>query len=56
MDDLQGLLTNKVLEHYPEIFNSSPLFITELKGILSNNISSFSDKISSLADKAEQEL
>jgi hypothetical protein len=51
-DEVMNLLNKKVLEIYPEIFNSRPEYITELKGLLIDHVLKFGGDINSLAWKA----
>lgn len=52
-DQILDILTNEVLERYPEIFNSDPEYITECEGILINAVIDLGTKIDSLSFKAE---
>jgi hypothetical protein len=51
-DELIDLLNKKVLEIYPEILNSRPEYITELKTLLVDNVLRFGEGVNSLARKA----
>lgn len=51
-DDLLKHLSEKVLENFPEIFESTPAYIMEVKEILFNHIENLSNDLSKLAYKA----
>ena len=48
-DEIMDLLNKKVLEIYPEILNSRPEYITELKSLLIDNVLKFGEDINNLA-------
>ena len=54
-DEVMDLLNKKVLEIYPEIFNSRPEYITELKSLLIDNVLRFGGYINNLAWRAYKE-
>ena len=54
-DAVMDLLNKKVLEVYPEIFNSRPEYITKLKSLLIDNVLKFGKDINNLAWKAYKE-
>ena len=54
-DEVMDLLNKKVLEIYPEILNSRPEYITELKSLLIDNVLRFGGDINSLAWRAYKE-
>jgi hypothetical protein len=54
-DEVMDLLNKKVLEIYPEIFNSRPEYITKLKSLLIDHVLNFGADINSLAWKAYKE-
>lgn len=51
-DEVMDLLNKKVLEIYPEILNSRPEYITELKSLLIDNVLKFGEDINNLAWRA----
>ena len=51
-DEIMDLLNKKVLEIYPEILNSRPEYITELKSLLIDNVLKFGEDINNLAWRA----
>lgn len=51
-DEIMDLLNKKVLEIYPEILNSRPEYITELKSLLIDNVLKFGEGINNLAWRA----
>ena len=54
-DAVMDLLNKKVLEIYPEIFNSRPEYITKLKSLLIDHVLKFGEDINNLAWKAYKE-
>ena len=54
-DAVMDLLNKKVLEIYPEIFNSRPEYITKLKSLLIDHVLKFGTDINNLAWKAYKE-
>lgn len=54
-DEVMDLLNKKVLEIYPEILNSRPEYIRELKSLLVDNVLKFGSDINNLAWKAYKE-
>ena len=54
-DAVMDLLNKKVLEIYPEIFNSRPEYITKLKSLLIDHVLNFGADINNLAWKAYKE-
>ncbi len=54
-DAVMDLLNKKVLEVYPEIFNSRPEYITKLKSLLIDHVLNFGTAINNLAWKAYKE-
>ncbi len=54
-DAVMDLLNKKVLEVYPEIFNSRPEYITKLKSLLIDHVLNFGTDINNLAWKAYKE-
>ncbi len=55
-DTLMEELSAKVLEYFPEIFESEPEYIKEVKGILSNHILNLSSDLDKLSYKARNPL
>lgn len=51
-DTLMEELSAKVLEYFPEIFESEPEYIKEVKGILINHILNLSSDLDKLSYKA----
>lgn len=54
-DAVMDLLNKKVLEVYPEIFNSRPEYITKLESLLIDHVLDFGGDINALAWKAYKE-
>lgn len=54
-DAAMDLLNKKILEIYPEILNSRPEYITELKSLLINHVLKFGEAVNNLAWRAYKE-
>ena len=55
LEEIMELLTNKVLEIYPEIFNSNPQYIIDLQDKLVTHVLKIGEDINELAWKAAKE-
>jgi len=55
LEEIMELLTNKVLEIYPEIFNSNPQYIIDLKDKLITHVLKVGEDINELAWKAAKD-
>lgn len=55
MDMMMERLSADVLQYYPDIFDSKPEYITELNGILINNIIRLANDLDNLAFKARED-
>ena len=54
MDEIMDMLNKKVLETYPEIFNSRPEHIITLKSLLIDNVLQFGEAVNNLAWNAHK--
>ena len=55
MDNLLEVLTAKILEYYPEIFESDPKYIKAVESVLVRNIMKIGSDLDALSFNAEKD-